>query len=326
MCEETFKKSRHSRRRWGLIPIPLVLLIFLIPSMGRPYESLPGFTGTRLSGTVTLGGMIPTPRRFNLVLYSDPYYCGRISDGKGWRLGPSPVPGDHMALPGAVVYLDDVKKGKVGTHSGTIIQTKNCQFSPYVGVTQIGRTLHFQNWDPVQHNLEVDLTSREGAETLLQEMLHPHPDNRKSDFLSEGQTGIHRSGPEVQYQVARPGIVAFRCRLHDYMEAWHLILPHPYFSLTGENGEFTLKDVPPGNYTLVVWHPSGRKEVPITVGTQDLQDTNILMTPTSHTTYPEEGAVTNPFGIDLIGDSSIVPTVERQEWNANQHPATGDAS
>lgn len=304
--------------------LSLMIVFLILPRFGWPYESLPDYQGTQLSGTVRLAGKIPTPKRFNLVLYSDPYYCGRISDGKGWRLSPAPAPGYHKGLVGAVVYLDDVKKGKLGTSSDTFIQTKNCLFVPYVGVTQVGNTFHFQNWDPVQHKLEVDLTSQEGAETLLQETLHPHPENRKSDFLSEGQTGFHRSGPEVHYQSARPGLVAFRCRLHDYMEAWRLILPHPYFSVTGENGEFTLKDIPPGNYTLVVWHPLGKKEVPIEVGTDDLLDRNILLTPTSQTTSPEEGGVTNPFGIDLIGDSSIVPTVERQDWDSHQSTSLGD--
>ncbi len=326
ISEKNLKISGHSHQPWSHMPIVLVVLIFIVPRFGWPYEARLGFTGTRLDGTVTIQGKIPSPQRYNLVLFSDPYYCGRISDGQGWRLGPYLAMGNQKLLPGAVVFLEDVETGKLGTTSDTIIQTKNCVFLPYVSVTQIGHTFHFQNWDPIQHNLEVNLTSPEGAETLLEEKLHPHPENRKSDFLSEKQVGLHRSGPEVEFRPIMPGILALHCRLHDYMTGWALVFSHPYFSVTGENGEFALEDVPPGDYTLVAWHPFGRKAVPITVGTQNRQNTNIIITLPSHTTHPEEGSANNPFGIDLIGDSSIVPTLELQEWDSNQLRSIGDPS
>jgi hypothetical protein len=110
------------------------------------------------------------------------------------------------------------------------------------------------------------------------------------------------------------------------MEGWSLVLPHPYFSITGENGEFSLEDIPPGVYNLIVWHPLGQQEGNIQIGSGHTQHMNILMTPTVPTTYPEEEAVNNPFGIDLVGDSSIVPTVERQKWDSGREKASGDAS
>ena len=309
-----------------LLPIVFVGLEILMPGVGWTYEALPGFTGKQLTGIVKLKGTIPTPKRLNLVLFSDPYYCGRISDGKGWRITPMPALGEHKELPGAVVFIEDVKKGKPGNTSSPIIQTKNCVFLPYISATQIGGTFHFQNWDPIQHKLEVFLTSQKGAQTLLGKNLQPHPDNRKSDFLSAGQTGLHRAGPEVQYRIDRQGILVFRCTLHDYMEGWSLVLPHPYFSITGKNGEFSLKDIPPGAYNLIVWHPLGKQETAIEIGPEHTQNMNISITPTSPTTYPEEETVNNPFGIDLVGDSSIVPTVERQEWDAGRAKAIGAGS
>jgi len=327
MFQEQYQRPKRGKMKWiFLLAFVFVGLEVLIPGVGWTYEALPGFTGQHLTGTVKLKGKIPAAKRFNLALFSDPYYCGRISDGRGWRITPRPALGDHQELAGAVVFLEDVKKGKRGTTAGTIIQTKNCVFLPYISATQIGETFHFQNWDPIQHKLEVFLTSQKGAQNLLGQNLQPHPDNRKSDFLSAGQTGLHRAGPEVQYQIDRQGILVFRCTLHDYMEGWSLVLPHPYFSITGKNGEFSLKDIAPGAYNLIVWHPLGRQKTRIQIGTGHSQNINILMTPTSPTIYPEEKSVNNPFGIDLIGDSSIVPTVERQEWDSGREKALGDAS
>ncbi|MEX0828851.1 MAG: hypothetical protein WD032_01265 [Nitrospirales bacterium] len=313
-------------KRIFLLPFVLLGLEVLIPGVGLTYEALPGFTGVQLTGTVKIEGKIPAPKRLNLVLFSDPYYCGRISDGRGWRLTPMPDLGDQQELTGAVVFLEDVKKGKHHTIAATTIQTKNCVFLPYISATQVGQTFHFQNWDPIQHKLDVFLTSQNGAHTLLGQNLQPHPDNRKSDFLSSERTGLHRSGPEIQYQIDTRGILVFRCRLHDYMEGWSLVLPHPYFSITGKNGEFSLNDIPPGAYNLIVWHPLGSRETAIEVGGSIIQNMKIFITPTSPTTYPEEEPVNNPFGIDLVGDSSIVPTVELQEWDSLRQQAIGDAS
>ena len=109
-----------------------------------------------------------------------------------------------------------------------------------------------------------------------------------------------------------------------HMEGWSVVLPHPYFSLTGKNGTFSLEDIPPGAYNLIVWHPLGTQETTIQVGPGQTHDMSILITPTSHTIYAEEGPVNNPFGIDLVGDSSIVPTVERQKWDpASERPIGG---
>ena len=309
-----------------ILSILFVALNVLMPGRGWPYEALPDFTGKQLTGTVKLKGKIPIPKRFNLALFPDPYYCGRISDGRGWRISPRPTLGHHEELPGAVVFLENIKKGKSGTASAMIIQTKNCVFTPYISATQIGQPFFFQNWDPVQHKLEIFLTSQQGAKSLLKQNLQTHPENRKSDFLSAGQTGLHRTGPHVLYTSETSGILVFRCRLHDYMESWSLVLPHPYFSITGENGEFSLKDIPPGVYNLIVWHPLGKHETPIEIGAGKNQALNILITPTSPTTYPVEEPDNNPFGIDLVGDSSIVPTVERQEWDPVREKPIGDAS
>jgi hypothetical protein len=50
------------------------------------------------------------------------------------------------------------------------------------------------------------------------------------------------------------------------MHAWVWEFDHPYFATTGEDGHFTIKDVPPGTYTLVSWHEAaGEKSTPVTV-------------------------------------------------------------
>jgi len=46
-----------------------------------------------------------------------------------------------------------------------------------------------------------------------------------------------------------------QCGFHAYMESWGFAVDNPYFALTADDGTFSLTDVPPGEYTLMVWHP-----------------------------------------------------------------------
>ena len=70
-----------------------------------------------------------------------------------------------------------------------------------------------------------------------------------------------------EIRLDRPEImVAVRCDLHPWMQAWLGIVDHPYFAVTGPDGAFTLPDVPPGDYTLAVWHERlGTRETRITL-------------------------------------------------------------
>jgi len=99
------------------------------------------------------------------------------------------------------------------------------------------------------------------------------------------------------------------------MEAWGFVLDHPYFSFTGESGEFSITNIPPGKYQLVVWHPVGQMEKYIEISPSGTLSLDLEFTPTSPITYEEDNAKPNSFGIDLIGDSQIVPTVELQKWD-----------
>ncbi|MGD9851774.1 MAG: hypothetical protein AB7T38_10935 [Nitrospirales bacterium] len=294
---------------WALVPN--------LPTMA--YEDIAGFSGGHLTGTITLKGPPTPPKRFNLVLNPDPYYCGRISDGKGWRLSPMTQVGPTHALEGAIVYLHDVQKGKPFWElPGRLLKLQNCVFIPYIEVMQVGERLHIENWDPVQHQLEVFLTSSEGGIRLFGAAVLPHPDNQKSDYLSEGKTGIPRPGFEQVYQMNHPGVLFFRCNYHEYMESWSVVVPHPYFARTRETGKFAIDDIPPGSYTLTVWHPQGMAETTVHVKAHDTIDLTIQVSPTLATAQQEDPSKATPFGIDLVGDAHIVPTVELQKWD---HPA-----
>jgi hypothetical protein len=67
-----------------------------------------------------------------------------------------------------------------------------------------------------------------------------------------------------------PEIVKVECNVHGWMNAMLVAAEHPYYALTDANGSFKITDVPPGNYTLKVWHSKlGEQTKDVTVGPKE---------------------------------------------------------
>jgi len=61
-------------------------------------------------------------------------------------------------------------------------------------------------------------------------------------------------------------MVPVKCNIHGWMHAYIGVLDHPYFTVTGEDGKFTIANLPPGTYTLAVWTQTlGTQQQTITV-------------------------------------------------------------
>jgi hypothetical protein len=72
---------------------------------------------------------------------------------------------------------------------------------------------------------------------------------------SAWNVSLPRRGAEREIRVDHAEVmVSVRCDLHPWMQGWLGVLDHPYFAVTDAEGRFTLRDVPPGDYTLAVWH------------------------------------------------------------------------
>ena len=64
-----------------------------------------------------------------------------------------------------------------------------------------------------------------------------------------------------------------KCDVHYWMEGWLYAAPNPYFGVTDSSGGVTLTDVPPGTYTVEVWHETlGKTSQKVVVNAkQDVQ-------------------------------------------------------
>ncbi|MEE8459251.1 MAG: carboxypeptidase regulatory-like domain-containing protein, partial [Phycisphaerales bacterium] len=71
---------------------------------------------------------------------------------------------------------------------------------------------------------------------------------------------------EMNLKFRRNERIRVTCDVHSWMEAWVVVTEHPYYAVSDADGTFTLADVPPGTYTLRIWHETlGEAEQQVTV-------------------------------------------------------------
>jgi plastocyanin len=111
------------------------------------------------------------------------------------------------------------------------IEQKDQEFRPYVTAVQVGATVRFPNHDTVQH--------------------HIYSLSKPKRF----EIPLYQAGASESVVFDQPGIVTIGCNIHDWMVAYIVVLPTPFFAKTDPTGAAALPPLPPGRYRLEVWHP-----------------------------------------------------------------------
>lgn len=106
-------------------------------------------------------------------------------------------------------------------------------FVPHVLIVLKGTTIDFKNEDPVGHNVYWPAINH----------------NRK---LAHNM-GTWPQGISKAFTFNDLGDVPLLCNVHPEMSGYIVVVPTPYYALTDKEGSFTIKNVPPGQYTLKTW-------------------------------------------------------------------------
>jgi len=73
--------------------------------------------------------------------------------------------------------------------------------------------------------------------------------------------------------------VPVKCNVHGWMNAFIGVLEHPYFDVTDQGGQFAIEKLPPGTYTVEIWHERfGTQTQQVTVGSNDSKDLTFTFT------------------------------------------------
>lgn len=238
-----------------MIRLALFAALSVFSSPSWAYEEMTVVDGGSITGTVTMTGGKPTPKGYNLITFPDPVYCGRISTGTGWRILDEFSVTSGSGLKDVVVLLTDATKGKPFTFEPLTIEARDCRFLPFVTVVRDGSEVTVMNMDPVMHDIQAYETSQLGPRVLFNTPLPMNPHHKR--FVT-AESHEHLAGEPVKeaiHMTKGRRIFVMQCGFHAYMESWGLAVDNPYYVLTSDGGTFTLTDVPPGEYTLMAWHP-----------------------------------------------------------------------
>ena len=184
-----------------------------------------------ITGTVTLKGTPPAEIPI-APLKNDPT-CGPMY---------ATMPTTHFYAVGAngglgdvVVYLKDVAGKSTGASApAAVLDQKGCLYTPQILAVQTGQKITVKNSDPCIHNVHCIPTVPGNPE---------HNDVQMS------------GGADLTYSFDKPEMfLKFKCDVHPWMFAWVSVIDSPYFAVTDKDGKFTIKNVPPGKYTLEAAH------------------------------------------------------------------------
>lgn len=287
------------------------------------YEEIVFGDGGTLTGTVSLKGKVPRPKGYNLTTLPDQTYCGRISDGQGWRLLQPFQVGEKGAFQEVVVYLEGVEKGKAfPPFTAPRVEAMDCRFLPFSTVVRDEQDVVVVNMDPVMHDIQAYETSNLGPRVLFNVPLPMNPSHPRDikDTSDAAKYHRHLAGqPMKQFVNMTKGrrVFVMQCGFHAYMESWGLAAEHPYYTVTDENGRFEIGDIPPGTYKLVVWHPymGEAKEQTVTIEPKTQTQADVVVSAPVGRLYVNQ-MVDKPYtryGITDDARTKIVPTLIHQE-------------
>lgn len=233
----------------GKLSVLFVLLIGVCVAAGHV------FAGT-VTGKVNFKGAKPAAS--TIKMNADPK-CVKMHAGKDVPSQQIEVNPDNT-LRDVFVY---VKKGLEGKKfpapkNKVSIDQQGCMYHPHVFGMMTNQPLEITNSDPTLHNIH-SLPKMAGNTSF--NIAQPNKGMKTTKTFSK---------PEI--------MVKIKCEVHNWMAAYVGVLDHPFFAVTDEKGNYSIKDLPPGEYELEAWHEKfGTQTMKVTVGASDTKTADFTM-------------------------------------------------
>lgn len=177
--------------------------------------------GGTISGTVKYGGTTSAPKEVEVT--KDKEVCGLHK-----HFEEDLIVDSGGGIANAVVVV----KGAKGdlTPQEVKFDQKGCDYVPHVLAFPAGSTVDILNSDGILHNI--------------------HTFSEKNPSFNAAQPKFQKV---IKHKVDQPEVIKVSCDVHNWMHGWWVATDTPYFAVTDDKGNYTIKDVPPGDYTVEVW-------------------------------------------------------------------------
>src|ERR1700758_1953935 len=250
-----------NRKRWITLPVSVLAICALLAlgacskkenteqssnSAEQPAQPAPAATPidpatvATVNGTVKFDGTAPKPAKIDMS--QDPG-C------KGANQAETLVV-DNGDVANVFVYVKDGLGNRTFDvpKDPVVLNQKGCQYHPHVLGVMTGQTVQINNDDPTTHNI------------------HPTPkDNREWNESQPPQP------PPIEKNFAREEIMLpVKCNQHPWMKMYINVVKSPFYAVTGPDGKYEIKGLPPGDYTLAFVHEKlGEQDQKVTVGPKE---------------------------------------------------------
>jgi len=190
-----------------------------------------------LKGNVKYQGKVPKAKP--LKMDADPI-CGSSHEGK--VLSESFIVDEDMNLKNVLVWLKNVNYSGPTTSEPAILDQKGCIYDPHVLGVMKNQTVLIKNSDATLHNI--------------------HSMAEINDQFNFAMPKVVKEKETSFDKVEEPFYI--KCDVHPWMKSWVLVQDHPFFAVTDENGNFSIKNIPPGTYEVIAWQEKFKMKRAIT--------------------------------------------------------------
>jgi hypothetical protein len=198
-----------------------------------------------VTGTVAFEGQAPAKQRIHMEAVpacteasKEPVYSEEV------------IVNDNKTLKNVFVYVKDGLGNRTfpTPSEPVVLDQKGCWYHPHVFGIMAGQKLEIKNSDPTNHNI------------------HPMPQQNREWNQSQPP-----NSPELMQEFPRPEVmIPIKCNVHPWMKSYAGVVSNPFHSVSDDKGEFSLKGLPPGDYTIVAWQEKyGTQEQKVTIGPKE---------------------------------------------------------
>jgi hypothetical protein len=254
--QSAIEEDRPMKFFQPLKPMTLAAALAALPvaAQAADYKEGSVANGGAVTGKVTFSGALPADAVEKITITKNPEVCDVDKTGAREVVWVDVKDG---ALRGAFVFIDQIEAGKKwpAPKAGKfVINQEGCRFRPWAQVVKPG-PLTIKHSDPatVLHNINarelIGVEKGRVVRSTIFNFAQPDPGEIVKDLA-----------------VKRSQFVSLNCEAHNFMFGFMLAPPHPYAVVVGDDGSYSIDDVPPGEYVLKAWHPKfGLKEAKVNV-------------------------------------------------------------